>query len=197
MQENELATAKKKGKYLSSRDLATIAIFAAVLFVMNFFTARSLSFLPGAQRTPLAFPLGFITATVYLITRKPGIVGTTWLISFIFLFMTDPFPPMLFGFVIGAIAAESIIMIKHFIFKQEMGKLSISLMAGTFMLAWGIGVTIGLLLFFPSMVLRQTATQILLATYIIFNGILPFVLGTLGAWVATKTIGVSGIVPPV
>lgn len=173
--------------YLSTRDIAVIASFTPLQFVLQFTTGTVLVPLPGAERPIVAFPVGFIAAITYILAKKRGPVGLTMLLVGLIQLMLSGFIPVIFEFVGGAIGAEFVICLAHAT-KRKIGKLSLAVMAGTLMLGRGIGVVFGLLLFFPAIILHQIAGITLLAVYLVFNGPIPFVIAMAGALAATKFI---------
>jgi hypothetical protein len=170
--------------YFSTSDLATIAIFAAIQFVLQFFAGR-ITFLPGAERPLVALPVAFLAALTYLRTRKVGAVGMTILIAGIIQVILSGFPPVIFEFVGGALGAEMVIAAAHTT-KGRCGTFALCLATSALMLGRGIGVTSGLLIFLPAVVFKNFASQALVAMYVFFNGLVPFMVAPLGAWAAIK-----------
>ena len=178
--------------YFSTSDLATIAIFGALQFILQYFSGK-ITFIPGAERPIVAFPVAFMAAITYLRTRKVGAVGLTTLIAGIIQVSLSGFPPVIFEWVGATIGAELVIIAAH----ATRGKCktwSLCLAAGTLMLGRGIGVTVGMLIFFTARELKSFATQALVLIYITFNGIIPFVIAIVGADAALKLCVSMGLV---
>lgn len=173
-----------KKRYFTERDLSVIAVFSAMQFVLQYFAGR-ITFIPGAERPLVAFPVAFMAAMTYMCVRKIGAIGITTLVTGILMLIVSGFPPVIFEWIGATVGAEATVIFGHLL-KGKCGKICLSLVGGFLMLGRGIGVTIGLLIFLPAAVLHHVATQALLYTYIVFNGPVPFVLGMLGAYAAIK-----------
>lgn len=180
--------AKVSKRYFTTRDVAVIAIFSVLQWFLQHNGAAFLNFLPGAERPVVALPVGFLAAVTYMLTRKSGAVGITMLITGLIQFMLGGFTPVLFEFTGGAIGAELVVAGGTAWHHRPLGKLGIGLMGGALMLGRGIGVTTGLLIFVPTSVLKQTATQALLLVYLAFNGVFPFVTGIIGGLIAVGIV---------
>jgi hypothetical protein len=175
---------KPQRTYFTTADLATIAIFAALQFILQYFAGK-ITFLPGAERPIVAFPVAFMAALTYLRTRKIGAVGLTTLIAGIIMVSISAFMPVIFEWVGATIGVEIVIIAAH----KLCGKArtwSICTAAGALMLGRGIGVTIGLEIFLPAGVASDFASLAAALLYITFNGIIPFAVAFFGAWVAIK-----------
>lgn len=184
---NEVSTKTKEPKnrrYFSTSDLATIAIFAALQFILQYF-AGNINFFPGDERPIVAFPVAFMAAITYLRTRKIGAVGLTTLITGIIQTSLTGFIPVIFEWMGATIGFEAVIITTHFA-RGRVGNWSLALATSCLMLGRGIGVAIGLLIFFPGYVLSNFTTQVLAIIYITFNGFVPFVIAPIGAFAAIK-----------
>lgn len=176
-----------KKRYFSARDLSVIAVFSAMQFVLQYFAGR-ITFIPGAERPIVAFPVAFMAAITYLRVQKIGAIGITTLVTGILMLFMSGFPPVIFEWIGATIGAEAVVIVGHGL-KGRCGALCLSLAGGFLMLGRGIGVTVGLFIFLPVAVLHNVATLALLYTYIAFNGPVPFVLGTIGAYAAIQAYG--------
>ena len=170
--------------YFTTSDLATIAIFGALQFVLQYF-AGNINFIPGDERNIVAFPVGFMAAITYLRTKKVGAVGATTLIAGILQTLNTGFIPVMFEWVGATIGFEAVIIGAH-VTRGKAKTWALCLAASCLMLGRAIGVTIGLLIFFPQYVLGSFTTQVLAATYIIFNGVTPFIIAAIGAYAAIR-----------
>lgn len=161
--------------------------FGVLQWTLQFLAAAMLGGLPGAERPIVAFPVGFMAAVTYLIVRKPRVVGATMLIAGMIQLLRSGFLPVIFEFAGGALGAEIVIGAVH-ASKAELGKRCIGLMAGSLMLGRGLGVTLGLFLFVPVVLLSRVAGATALSVYILFNGPIPFVVAIAGALSAVASL---------
>jgi hypothetical protein len=178
--------------YFSTSDLATIAIFGALQFVLQYF-AGNINFIPGDERNIVAFPVGFMAAITYLRTKKIGAVGATTLIAGIIQTLNTGFLPVIFEWVGATIGFEAVIIGAH-LTRGKARTWAICLGASCLMLGRAIGVTIGLLIFFPQFVLGNFTTQELAAVYITFNAVTPFIIAAIGAYAAIRLFLKMGLV---
>lgn len=186
-------TRKTHRAYFTTSDVATIAVFAALQFILQYF-AGNITFLPGAERPIVAFPVSFMATITFLRTRKIGAVGLTTLITGIIQVTVSGFPPVIFEWVGATIGAEAVI-IAAFVIRKKVKTWSLCSSGAFLMLGRGVGVAIGLLIFLPIAVTSNFTTQALALTYIAFNGVIPFVMALIGAYAAIKLALSMGLVP--
>jgi hypothetical protein len=82
-------------RYLTARDLSVIAVFSAMRFALQYFAGR-ITFIPGAERPIVAFPVAFMAAITYIYVRKIGAIGITTLVTGIIMLFMSGFPPVIF-----------------------------------------------------------------------------------------------------
>ncbi|MDG6930051.1 MAG: hypothetical protein JRN10_02215 [Nitrososphaerota archaeon] len=190
---NGNASAKARGKrYFTTLDLTTIALFSALQFILQYYAGR-ITFIPGAERPIVAFPVAFMATVTYLRVKKIGAVGITALVTGILVTALSGFVPVIFEWAGAALGFELTLIIARLVRRKPAGIGITALASAMLMLGRGIGVTIGLLIFVPAAVFSRISTATLLSVYIAFNGIIPPIIALLGAYAAAKVMKSRGL----
>jgi len=132
------AMQSNKKRYFTARDLSVIAVFSAMQFVLQYFAGR-ITFIPGAERPIVAFPVAFMAAITYMHVQKIGAIGITTFITGILMLFVSGFPPVIFEWIGATVGAEATVILGHLL-RKKCGKICLSLAGGFLMLGRGVGV---------------------------------------------------------
>lgn len=135
----------------TSRDLAIIAVFAAVNFVVMKLTGPIHPFLPFSTLAVFGWLFAFLAVFPYLATGKVGAAGLSVFIGYILVYATGPFPPFLFQTVLGPALMEAAIG-GAAILGARRGTAVTGLVGGSYMLGRVAGGVLGAYLFLPPIV---------------------------------------------
>ncbi|MDP7982057.1 MAG: hypothetical protein ACP5G6_06350 [Conexivisphaera sp.] len=135
----------------TSRDLAIIAVFAAVNFVVMKLTGPIHPFLPFSTLAIFGWLFAFIAVFPYLATGKVGAAGLSVFVGYMLVYATGPFPPFLFQTIVGPALMEVAIGAAVGL-RARRGAAAAGLAGGSYMLGRVAGGVLGAYLFLPSIV---------------------------------------------
>ncbi len=160
----------------TSRDLATIAVFAAVNFVVMKLAGPIHPFLPFSTLAIFGWLFAFIAIFPYLATGKVGAAGLSVFIGYIIVYATGPFPPFLFQTLLGPALMEAAIGMATII-RARRGAVTAGLVGGSYMFGRVVGGVLGAYLFLPPIVHVIQAFLVPFVSFVVAPAIVEGVVG--------------------
>jgi hypothetical protein len=166
----------------SSRDLAVIAIFAAVNFVAMKLTGPVHPLLPFSTLALFGWLYAFLAVFPYRATGKVGVAGLSVLIGYLLVYATGPFPPFLFQAIVGPALMEAAIASAHAL-RVGRGAAPLAAVGASYMLGRILGALLGAYLFIPSILHLVSEFAVPFASLVVVPAVAE---GAIGAAIAHR-----------